>query len=85
MEIAVFFLSSIFFGFICLLYWKNHCLLKGLMFNTITGVGALAALSLYGTSIGLMLPFSFYSAILCMALGMPGVILLSVLKILWLI
>ena len=85
MEIAVFFLSSIFFAFICLLYWKNRCLVKGLMFNGLTGVGTLAALSLYGSSIGLLLPFSFYSAILCMALGMPGVIFLSVLKILWLI
>ncbi|MBR5485318.1 MAG: pro-sigmaK processing inhibitor BofA family protein [Oscillospiraceae bacterium] len=85
MDTAVIILSCLLFFYVCIIYIKNKCIVKGLIFNGISGVGTLAVLSLYGSSLGLALPFSFYSGILCMALGLPGVLFLSILKLIWLI
>ncbi|MEG2038817.1 MAG: pro-sigmaK processing inhibitor BofA family protein [Oscillospiraceae bacterium] len=81
---AITIVSCIFiFAILGVIYLQNNCLIKGLLVNGATGVGVLYLLNIFGGVTGMAIGFSFYSTMVCWALGLPGVVLLAMIRIIW--
>ena len=83
---AIFFVGcGVFILIAAVILIRCRCLFKGLVFNAVTGVGTLLLLNLFGSHFGMVLPLSLCTAAIGFVLGLPGVLLITLLKIIWLV
>ncbi len=71
-------------GFIGLLVlFKLRKLWVSLLFSTVTGLGALYLVNLTGSFTGVWVPLNFFSVPVAALGGIPGVIILLLLRLIW--
>lgn len=57
--------------------------LRGVAVTATGGLAALAAVNLTGLLTGVLLPFNVFSTLVCLLLGVPGVVSLLLLQLFW--
>lgn len=65
---------------VCVVLWKHGSPLRRLLGSAVQGLCALAAVNVAGTFTGVSLGLGWFSGTLCALLGIPGVLLLLLLK-----
>ena len=66
-----------------LVLFKLRRLWMSLLFSSVTGLGALYLVNLAGSFTGVWLPMNYFSVPIAALGGIPGVITLLVLKLIW--